>query len=79
MQCSLGSSAAERAIQLDLINLSGVFVPWLCKHSGASVLAQVVPTGGGSPVSYTFPVNGPAYSEIIPAPGTPGTYTVATT
>ena len=30
-------------------------------------------------MSYTFPVNGPTYSKIIPAPGTPGTYTVATT
>lgn len=66
-------------MRLDLANPSGVLVRWLRKHSGASVLAQVVPAGGGSPVSYTFPVNGPTYSEIIPAPGTPGTYTVATT
>ena len=42
-------------------------------------MPQVTPTGGGSPTSYTFPVNGPSYSEVIPAPGTPGPYTVVTT
>ena len=33
--------------------------------------------GGAS--SYTFPVNGKTYSDIIPAPGAPGTYQVTST
>ena len=39
---------------------------------------QVLGQNGGAS-SYTFPVNGNTYSDVIPAPGAPGTYTVTST
>ncbi|CAK0782794.1 hypothetical protein CVIRNUC_005989 [Coccomyxa viridis] len=61
------------------MNVSGKIYPSDGSNPVGTITIAVTPTGGGSPVSYTFPVNGPSYTEVIPAPGTPGPYTVVTT
>lgn len=52
---------------------------YLCLLWQEHYLPIQVTGANGVATNYTFPVNGPNFSDVFPAPGAPGAYTVTST